>query len=115
MEGEDGEGWKERLGEEMEGEVGEEMDGEVGRGMAGEVGVSSCKLRHIERINNQVLLYSTKNSIPYAMTDCPGVPVAETPCSQCRGLGLISDQGTRSHTLQTKSLRATVKDPKCLN
>ena len=29
--------------------------------------------------------------------DFPGGPVAKTPCSQCRGLGSIPGQGTRSH------------------
>ena len=39
-----------------------------GRGRGGmdwEFGVSKCKLLHIERINNKVLLYSTGNYIQY--------------------------------------------------
>ena len=34
--------------------------------------------------------------------DFPDGPVAKTPCSQCRGPGLIPGQGTRSHMLQLK-------------
>ena len=34
--------------------------------------------------------------------DFPGGPVAKTPCSQCRGLGSIPGQGTRSHMAATK-------------
>ena len=30
----------------------------------------------------------------------PGGPLTKTPCSQCRGLGLIPGQGTRSHIPQ---------------
>ena len=41
--------------------------------------------------------------------DFPGGLVAKTPCSQCRGLGLIPAQGTRSHLLQLKILQATTK------
>ena len=39
----------------------------------------------------------------------PGGPVAKTPHSQCRGLGLIPGQATGSHTLQ---LRACMKQLK---
>ena len=42
--------------------------------------------------------------------DFPGGPVGNTPCSQCRGLGLIPDWGTRSRVhATTKSLHATTK------
>ena len=48
--------------------------------------------------------------------DFPGGPVAKTLGSQCRGLGSIPGQGTRSHilqlrvhTLQLKNTHATVK------
>ena len=34
--------------------------------------------------------------------DFPGGPVAETPCCQCRGRGLIPDQGTRPHAPQLR-------------
>ena len=34
--------------------------------------------------------------------DFPGGPVAKTLCSQCKGLGSISGQGTRSHMLQLR-------------
>ena len=34
--------------------------------------------------------------------DFPGGPMAETPCSQCRGLDLIPSQGTRSLYATTK-------------
>ena len=34
-----------------------------GSGMDGEFGVSRCKLLHLEKINNKVLLYSTGNYI----------------------------------------------------
>ena len=34
--------------------------------------------------------------------DLPGGPVAKTPCSQCKGPGLIPAQGTRSHMLQAR-------------
>ena len=34
--------------------------------------------------------------------DFPGGPVAKTPCSQCRGLGSIPGQGTRSQMAATK-------------
>ena len=81
---------EERVGGGMEGEDGEEMEGEAGGGWERDGGrgwVSSCKLLHIERISNKVLLYSTKNYIPYSMTDFPSGPVAKTPCSQCRGPG----------------------------
>ena len=40
--------------------------------------------------------------------ELPSGPVARTPCSQCRGPGLIPSQGTRSsHRPQLK------KDPDC--
>ena len=39
--------------------------GMVGRGMDWELGISRRKLRHIEWINNKVLLYSTENYIQY--------------------------------------------------
>ena len=32
----------------------------------------------------------------------PGGPTAKTLCSQCRGPGLIPDQGTGSHMLQLR-------------
>ena len=32
----------------------------------------------------------------------PGGPMAKTLCSQCRGLGSILGQGTRSHFLQQR-------------
>ena len=41
--------------------------------------------------------------------DFPGGPVAETPHSQCRGLGSIPGRGTRSHMLQLKIQHATTK------
>ena len=48
--------------------------------------------------------------------DFPGGTVVKTPCSQCRGLGLIPGQGTRSHMrAATKSSHATTKDPTCCN
>ena len=34
--------------------------------------------------------------------DFPGDPVAKTPRSQCRGLGSIAGQGTRSHMPQLR-------------
>ena len=34
-----------------------------GKGMDGEFGVGRCKLLHLEWISNEVLLYSTGNSI----------------------------------------------------
>jgi len=34
--------------------------------------------------------------------DFPGDPVAKTPRSQCRGLGSIPGQGTRSHMPQLR-------------
>lgn len=39
-----------------------------------------------------------------------GGPVAGFLCFQCRGLGLIRDQGTRSHTPQSRRIHATTKD-----
>ena len=41
--------------------------------------------------------------------DFPGGPVSKTPCSQFRGFGLITGQGTRSHTLQLKTPHAPEK------
>ena len=43
----------------------------------------------------------------------PGGPVAKTLCSQCRGPGSISGQGTRSYVSQL--LHAATKDPACHN
>ena len=43
------------------------------------------------------------------MRDLPGGLVAKTPCSQCRGVGLIPGQETRSHMLQLKILCATTE------
>ena len=37
----------------------------VGRGMGWEFGISRCKLIYIEWINNEVLLYSTRNYVQY--------------------------------------------------
>ena len=39
----------------------------------------------------------------------PGGPVPETLCPQCRGLGSIPSQGTRSYMLQRKVLHAATK------
>ena len=39
----------------------------TGGGMEQEVGVSRCKLLCVEWINNKILLYGTKNYIPYPM------------------------------------------------
>ena len=39
----------------------------------------------------------------------PWCPVDETPCSQCRGPGLIPGQGTGSHMPQQKILHSTTK------
>ena len=36
-----------------------------GSEMDGELGVGTCKLLHLEWINNETLLYSTENSIPF--------------------------------------------------
>ena len=41
--------------------------------------------------------------------DLPGGPVAKTLHSQCRGLGSIPRQGTRSHMLQPKIPHAETK------
>ena len=38
-----------------------------------------------------------------------GGPMAKTPCSQCRGLGLIPSQKTRCHMLQLKIPHAATK------
>ena len=49
--------------------------------------------------------------------DFPRGPVAKTPSSQCRGLGLTLGRGTRSHTPQWRSkiLYAATKNPVQLN
>ena len=41
--------------------------------------------------------------------DFPGVPVAKTPHSHCRSLGLIPGQGTRFHILQPGVLMPQLK------
>ena len=41
-------------------------------GMDGEFGFSRCKLLHIERVNNKVLLYNTGNYIRYHVINCNG-------------------------------------------
>ena len=38
-----------------------------------------------------------------------GCPLVKTPCSQCRGPGLIPDRGTRSHMPQFKILHAAAR------
>ena len=43
-----------------------------------------------------------KMSINSADLGLPGGSVAKTPCSQCRGPGLIPGQGIRSHRLQPR-------------
>ena len=54
--------------------------------------------------------------------DFPGGPVADTSCSQCRGLGLIPGQGPRFHMPQLRvhmpqlailQVTKKIKDPKC--
>ena len=49
--------------------------------------------------------------------DFPGGPVAKIPCSQCRGLGVIPGQRTRSHMPQLRIPHpaAKIKDPMCYN
>ena len=42
--------------------------------------------------------------------NCPGSPVAQTPGSQCRGLGSIPGQGTRSPVAVIRSLHAIAKE-----
>ena len=44
--------------------------------------------------------------------DFPGGPVAKTLCSQCRALGSIPGQGTRSHMLQLRPCMPQVKSGK---
>lgn len=44
---------------------------------------------------------------------CPGGPVAKTPRSQGRGLGLEPWQGTRSHVPQRTVFIPQLKDPTC--
>ena len=39
-------------------------------------------------------------------------PVAKTPCSQCRGPGLIPGQGTSSHILQLRVCMLQLKVPR---
>ena len=39
----------------------------------------------------------------------PGGPLTKTPCSQCRGLGLIPGQGTRSH-MPPRRVHVTIKN-----
>ena len=46
--------------------------GGEGRGMDGEFGVSRCKLLHLERRSNEVLLHSTGNYIPSLGTEHDG-------------------------------------------
>ena len=41
----------------------------------------------------------------------PGDPVAETQCFQCRSLGSIPGQETRSHTLQLRVCVEQLKIP----
>ena len=40
----------------------------------------------------------------------PGGPLTKTPCSQCRGLGLIPDQGNQIPHATKKSLHVTIKN-----
>ena len=46
--------------------------GEGEEGMDWEFGISRCKLLHIERINNKILLYSTGNYIQYLVINHNG-------------------------------------------
>ena len=40
--------------------------------LMGDLGTSRCKLLHIERVNNKVLLYNTGNYIRYHVINCNG-------------------------------------------
>ena len=42
--------------------------------------------------------------------DFPGGPVAKAPCSQERGPGSISGQGTKSHMLQLRVCMPQLRD-----
>ena len=48
-------------------------------------------------------------------SDFPGGLVVKTPCSQCRGPGCNTGQGTRSYVFATKNLHTATKDPACHN
>ena len=51
--------------------------------------------------------------LKYLLRDFPGGPVAETPGSQCTGLGFDLWSGNYIPHAATKSLQATTKDPTC--
>ena len=70
----------------------------------------------LESLKNKKLAIRTVG-VKKTSRNAPGVPVSETPCSQCRGSGSIRSQGTRSYMpqqrvciLQLKILHATKKD-----
>ena len=52
----------------------------------------------------------TRRDFGMTWKDFPGGLVAKTPHSQCRGPGLISGRGTRSHTFQLKIPCTTTKN-----
>ena len=60
------------------------------------------------RFSIQPLLYRAKSQVTLILlsSDFPRVPVAKTPCSQCRGLGFDS-------WFENEIPYATIKDPSC--
>ena len=56
---------------------------------------------------HQILLSSKLKNFQ----DFLGGPVAKTPQSQCRGLGFIPAQGTRSHVSQLRVPKPRLKTP----
>ena len=59
----------------------------------------------LESLKNKKLAIR-KVGVKKTSRNSPGVPVSETPCSQCRGSGSIRSQGTRSHMPQLKNMCA---------
>ena len=57
----------------------------------------------------KLILVSVRGTIKSAGEDFLGGLVAKTLGSQCRGLGLITGQGTGSHMLQLRILSATAE------
>ena len=69
----------------------------------------SCKIISISPFVSITWFKNIKNNL----LDFRGGPVAETPHSQCRGLGSIPSQGW-TH-IPTKNMHATTENPKGYN
>ena len=69
----------------------------------------NCSSKIESLAHSSICLFFSKLCSKPVLQDFPGGPVIKTLSVQCRGLGSLPGQGTRSHVLKLKILHATTK------